>query len=66
MIAMPDPSSAMSDAGVAVSLHPLTAAGAQRIAPWFEHPEVRRRLGGRFWIHRELRLIGQRPGTVAA
>ncbi len=45
-----------------VSLEPLTAAGAHRIEHWFDHPEVGHRLGGRFWIHRELKLLGQRPG----
>src|SRR5215813_14682730 len=47
-----------------VSLRPLTAAGAARIEGWFEHPEVRRRLGGPPWIHRELRLISERPSGV--
>lgn len=47
-----------------VTLTVLTAAGADQIDGWFDDPEVNRRLGGRFWIHRELRLIGERPGTV--
>jgi RimJ/RimL family protein N-acetyltransferase len=47
-----------------LSLHPLTAAAAHQIEHWFDHPEVQARLGGRFWIHRELRLIGQRPGDT--
>lgn len=46
-----------------MALTPLTEAGAQRIEHWFDDPEVNARLGGRFWIHRELMLIGQRPGT---
>ena len=47
-----------------LSLHPFTAAAAHHIEHWFDHPEVQRRLGGRFWIHRELRLIRQRPGDI--
>jgi RimJ/RimL family protein N-acetyltransferase len=46
-----------------VSLRPLAAAELPRIEHWFDHPEVQARLGGRFWIHRELRLIAQRPGS---
>lgn len=46
----------------ALRLEPLTTAGADAIEGWFDHPEVRRRLGGREWIHREVRLIEQRPG----
>jgi RimJ/RimL family protein N-acetyltransferase len=46
-----------------VDLHALTAAAAHQIEHWFDHPEVQARLGGRFWIHRELRLIGERPGS---
>jgi RimJ/RimL family protein N-acetyltransferase len=45
-------------------LCPLTAAGALQIEHWFDHPEVRHRLGGRFWIHRELRLLAERPGST--
>jgi RimJ/RimL family protein N-acetyltransferase len=48
----------------AVSLHPITADGVRRIEHWFDDPEVRHRLGPRFWIHRELRLIAERPGTT--
>lgn len=44
-------------------MRPLTEAGTRLIEHWFDHPEVRARLGDRMWIHRELRLIGQRPGT---
>jgi len=47
-----------------LSLRPLTAPAAGQIEHWFDHPEVQQRLGGRFWIHRELRLIGERPGTT--
>lgn len=47
-----------------VSLRPLTAAGADQIEHWFDDPEVQRRLGRRFWIHRELRLINERPGST--
>jgi RimJ/RimL family protein N-acetyltransferase len=45
-----------------LSLHPLTAAGARQIERWFDDPEVQHRLGGRSWIHQQLRLIGQQPG----
>nr|WP_239157728.1 GNAT family N-acetyltransferase [Streptomyces sp. SID13726] len=50
--------------GPGMRLEPLSEAGAQRIEHWFDHPEVRRRLGGREWIHRQLGLIGEEPGTV--
>jgi RimJ/RimL family protein N-acetyltransferase len=43
-------------------LRDLTEAGAFEIEHWFDHPEVDRRLGGRFWIHRALRLQQVRPG----
>jgi RimJ/RimL family protein N-acetyltransferase len=46
-----------------LSLHPFTAAAASSIEHWFDHPEVRHRLGGRPWIQRELRLMNQRPDT---
>jgi RimJ/RimL family protein N-acetyltransferase len=64
MITRPDPPSKPSNARNLLSLRPLTAAGASQIEHWFDHPEVQHRLGGRFWIHRELRLIGERPGTT--
>lgn len=32
------------------------------VQPWFEHPEVRRRLGGPEWPARELRLVVSRRG----
>ena len=44
------------------ALVPFTADGARLIEGWFDHPEVRHRLGGREWIHREVRLIRERPG----
>src|SRR4051794_6112866 len=47
-----------------LSLRPLTAPAASEIEHWFDHPEVQLRLGGRFWVHRELRLINERPGTT--
>jgi RimJ/RimL family protein N-acetyltransferase len=47
-----------------VLLEPLNAAGAGEIEGWFDHPEVQHRLGGRFWIHRALRLIEQSPGET--
>jgi RimJ/RimL family protein N-acetyltransferase len=46
-----------------VRLDPLTAAGADEIEHWFDHPEVQARLGDRPWIHREVRLLDERPGT---
>jgi RimJ/RimL family protein N-acetyltransferase len=46
-----------------MDLQPLTASAVQQIEHWFDHPEVQARLGGRFWIHRELRLIAERPGS---
>jgi RimJ/RimL family protein N-acetyltransferase len=53
-----------SDASWPVSLRPLSAAGARCIEHWFDHPEVRHWLGDRSWIHRELRLIADRPGST--
>jgi RimJ/RimL family protein N-acetyltransferase len=47
-----------------VRLRTLTTAGAEQIEHWFDDPDIRSRLGDRSWIHRELRLIGQRPGTT--
>jgi RimJ/RimL family protein N-acetyltransferase len=47
-----------------LSLRPLNTPAASQIEHWFDHPEVQQRLGGRFWIHRELRLIDERPGTT--
>ena len=47
-----------------VSLHPLTAERARSIERWFDDPEVRRWLGAPAWIHRELRLLVERPGTT--
>lgn len=47
-----------------VELSALTTAGAHQIEHWFDHPEVSNWLGDRSWIHRELRLVGQRPGTT--
>src|SRR6266545_4943362 len=59
-----DPLSEPAEARPLLSLHPLTSAGASQIEHWFDHPEVQHRLGGRFWIHRELRLISERPGST--
>ncbi|MFI6522300.1 GNAT family N-acetyltransferase [Spirillospora sp. NPDC050679] len=39
-----------------VSLRGLTPAAADGVEHWFDHPEVDHWLGGRSWIHRELRL----------
>jgi RimJ/RimL family protein N-acetyltransferase len=46
----------------AVTLVPFTASWLAAVKPWFDHPEVDRRLGGREWPARELRLLEQRPG----
>ena len=43
-------------------LVPFTVAELPLVQPWFEHPEVRHRLGGPEWPERELRLIGEKPG----
>ncbi|WP_415937273.1 GNAT family N-acetyltransferase [Streptomyces sp. 039-1] len=50
--------------GRQMQLQPLTETGAHQIEHWFDHPEVERRLGGRFWIHRELRMISRHSPTV--
>lgn len=50
--------------GPGMRLQPLTETGAQQIEHWFDHPEVQRSLGGRFWIHRELRLIDEHSSTA--
>lgn len=47
-----------------MKLQPLTPTGIQQIEHWFDHREVQARLGDRGWIHRELRLISERPGTT--
>lgn len=41
---------------------PYTPAWLAAVQPWFDHPEVRRRLGGRDWPPRELRLLATQPG----
>ena len=46
----------------AVSLTPFTPDWLKRVEVWFDHPETRRRLGGRDWPARELRLLAERPG----
>ena len=43
-------------------LVPFTAAELPLVQPWFEHPEVRCRLGGPEWPARELRLMAEDPG----
>ena len=43
-------------------LRTLTEAGACEIEHWFDDPEIDRRLGGRFWIHRALRLRDEAAG----
>jgi RimJ/RimL family protein N-acetyltransferase len=48
--------------GHRLTLRPLTKAGAYEVEHWFDDPEVDRRLGGRFWIHRAVRLLAERPG----
>ncbi|MDX2809292.1 N-acetyltransferase, partial [Streptomyces scabiei] len=55
--------SGSEDAGP-LRLRPLTEAGAHQIEHWFDHPEVRTRLGGRSWIHSQLRLISQDSGAT--
>ncbi len=40
-------------------LAPFTAELLPAVQPWFEHPEVRRRLGGPEWPARELRLMAR-------
>jgi RimJ/RimL family protein N-acetyltransferase len=42
-----------------VSLVPFDEALLSVVQPWFEHPEVRRRLGGPEWPVRELRLMAR-------
>lgn len=44
------------------SLVPFTPEWLGRIEGWFDHPEVRRRLGDRRWPARELSLLAERPG----
>lgn len=50
--------------GRQMQLQPLTETGAHQIERWFDHPEIERRLGGRFWIHRELRMISRHSPTA--
>jgi RimJ/RimL family protein N-acetyltransferase len=45
-----------------LTLRTLTKAGAYEVEHWFDDPEVDRRLGGRFWIHRAVRLLAEPPG----
>lgn len=45
-----------------VRLVPFTEAELPLVQPWFEHPEVRHRLGGPEWPARELRLMGEELG----
>lgn len=56
--------SAGSRVAVVSALVPLDSAGVRGIEQWFDHAEVQRWLGPRSWIRRELRLIGERPGTT--
>ena len=39
-----------------IRLVPFEPEHLPRVLPWFDHPEVRRRLGGRSWPARELTL----------
>jgi RimJ/RimL family protein N-acetyltransferase len=54
--------------GHVLTLRPLTKAGAYEIEHWFDQPEVRHRLGDRFWIHRAVRLLREaeqaKPGEM--
>jgi RimJ/RimL family protein N-acetyltransferase len=43
-------------------LVPFTEANVHLVRPWFEHPEVRHRLGGPEWPERELRLMRGKSG----
>ena len=45
-----------------MDLVPFTEAELHLVQPWFEHPEVRSRLGGPEWPARELRLMREKPG----
>lgn len=46
-----------------VQLVPFEASHLPVVQPWFDHPEVEQRLGGRDWPARELALVSQTPGT---
>ncbi|MEU0409355.1 GNAT family N-acetyltransferase [Streptomyces griseorubiginosus] len=59
-----NPSAQIQPDGRGMRWEPLTETGADQIEHWFDHPEVQSRLGDRSWIHRQLRMIGQHPGTV--
>lgn len=45
-----------------VRLVPFTPGWLGAVEVWFDHPEVRRRLGDRLWPARELRLLAEHPG----
>lgn len=45
-----------------MELVPFTEAQLHVVQPWFEHPEVRHRLGGPEWPARELWLMRENPG----
>lgn len=52
----------MSSQLPSVDLVQFTVGLLPSVQPWFEHPEVRRRLGGPEWPARELRLVVSRLG----
>jgi hypothetical protein len=47
-----------------VSLVPFTAEQLALVQPWFQHPEVVRRLGGPEWVERELQLLDSGIGEM--
>ena len=49
-------------AAPSVQLVPFSPAYLPVVLPWFDHPEVRHRLGGRDWPERELALRVAGPG----
>ncbi|HEX8346683.1 MAG TPA: GNAT family N-acetyltransferase [Actinoplanes sp.] len=50
--------------GGPVTLVPFRADLLAAVQPWFEHPEVRRRLGGPEWPARELAITEQKLGEI--
>jgi RimJ/RimL family protein N-acetyltransferase len=47
-----------------LTLRPLSESAATEIEHWFDHPEVRHRLGGRPWIHRAVHLLDAPVGEM--
>ena len=50
--------------GGPVTLVPFTVDLLAVVQPWFEHPEVRHRLGGPQWPARELAITDQKLGEI--